>query len=438
MHSRLTTYLRKRGVSRRLQGDTSGLAQLERAIVVPALAESAFLPATLASVAANPPSDLARTLVVVVVNNRPPLVAGARGADPLDVADNQATLRWLSEHAAGGELKLAWIDASSPGLELPPRGGVGLARKLGVDSVLRAMAEDGLGAARSLPSLLILHLDADTLVEPTYLAEATQGMHGCASPGGVVEYAHQPASSPRGQWAIDSYELYLRYYVEGLRWARSPYAFHTVGSTMVCTADGYARAGGISAKRQAGEDFYFLQELQKAGGVATITSTTVHPSARPSPRVPFGTGPRVSRSLDDPDDEYVAYDPRTFGLLRDALVAVETCAREVRYFRPGELPEVVRQFLDERSFPSVWSRFLQQHRTAEARMDAFHCWLDGLATVQLIHRLSDELWPRVSLREAWNGLLEAEGVAAPGTPDHEFLSWCRGRQRRDVSHCLPG
>lgn len=432
MHSRLTTYLRKRGAPRRLQGNVSGLAQLERAIVVPALAESASLPDTLASLAANPPEDLARTLVVVVVNNRPPLADSARGATPQDVADNLATLRWLEAHTAGAGLSLAWVDASSPGNELPSRAGVGLARKLGVDSVLQTMLEHGTGAGAPPSSVLILHLDADTLVEPTYLGRVSRGMRDQPVPGGVVEFAHQPASTTRGQWAIDSYELYLRYYVEGLRWARSPYAFHTVGSTMVCTADGYVRAGGISAKRQAGEDFYFLQELQKVGGVVTIPSVTVYPSARPSPRVPFGTGPRVRQSLDDPDDEYVAYDPRTFACLRDALVAVRSCAREGRPSLPGGLPDTTRRFFEDRDFASVWPRFLRQHRSEAARIDAFHRWFDGLATVQFIHRLSDTTWPRVGLRQAWSGLLAAEGESAPTASDHQFLTWCRTRQRRSV------
>ena len=65
-------------------------------------------------------------------------------------------------------LQLAWIDASSPGRELPAAGGVGLARKIGCDSVLQTLAEARCRRAASAPPTVLFQLDADTLVpDPT-------------------------------------------------------------------------------------------------------------------------------------------------------------------------------------------------------------------------------------------------------------------------------
>ena len=47
-----------------------------------------------------------------------------------------------------------------------------------------------------------------------------------------------------------------------MKYARSPYAFHTIGSTMAVSANHYAKVRGFP-KREAGEDFYLLNKLAK-------------------------------------------------------------------------------------------------------------------------------------------------------------------------------
>ena len=54
-------------------------------------------------------------------------------------------------------------------------------------------------------------------------------------------------------------------------------------------------------KKQAGEDFYFLQKIMPMGNYFELNSTTVHPSSRTSDRVPFGTGPIINQYLKHPD-----------------------------------------------------------------------------------------------------------------------------------------
>ena len=96
----------------------------------------------------------------------------------------------------------------------------------------------------------------------------------------------------------------------GLIYAKSPYAYHSIGSTMVCDADSYIKVQGMN-KRKAAEVFYFLEKLSKITTIRKIGGTTVLPSSRGSWRVPFGTGQRVNRFLDNVQDEYILYSPKS-------------------------------------------------------------------------------------------------------------------------------
>jgi len=74
---------------------------VERVVVIPALAESSSLFRTLAGIAGNPSDELAKTLVLCVVNNhRPPLAA------PEEIRDNQLTLDILKELIGGADPSL--------------------------------------------------------------------------------------------------------------------------------------------------------------------------------------------------------------------------------------------------------------------------------------------------------------------------------------------
>lgn len=156
------------------------LAGVDQAVVIPALAESSSLFRTLSSIAENPSGELCRTLVVCVVNNHRPTVAAEE-----EIRDNQFTLTILRELINGrkplpagpgvrkGDLerisrsaiRLGCIDASSADAEIPDRdGGVGTARKIGMDAALTVMSGRGPGGG------VICCLDADTLVMGNYLS----------------------------------------------------------------------------------------------------------------------------------------------------------------------------------------------------------------------------------------------------------------------------
>ncbi len=399
-------YLKKRAIVRPITGQFDRSRNYRQAVVIPALAEAEHLPLTIQSLCANlPESILVNTLVLVVVNNRPP--ESGTAANQADIGEqienNALTLRWLECQMRHIPLPLAWIDASSPGKELPPWGGVGLARKIGCDSMLAFLWEAG--TLVSLRDFVFFSLDADALVSTNYLETAGYELRKSRCAGGTISFKHQPAESPDGQAAIDAYEAFLHYYVDGLRLAGSPYAFHTIGSCLCFTADGYIRASGFSARRQAGEDFYYATELAKTGGVCEIKNTMVFPSARVSRRVPFGTGRRMTEALLHGKKDFTVYDPRVFLCLRDLLAAVTAHPDEGAGRILARIPHPATvNFLEGRGFPGIWERFRRQYKTGPAVLAAFHCWFDGFVTLRYIHWLTEKEWPRLPVKDVAEAL----------------------------------
>jgi hypothetical protein len=407
-------YLKKRADLDRwplTSGELDGIAQV---VVIPVLAERAFLFHTLESLGANPTCELGRTLIICVVNNRRPpfsrpkdIEENCRVLELLDAAIHGRPLSRDAGLAARG-LRLAYADASSPGLELPERDGVGLARKIGMDWAISIFARPGLDHD-VLP--LLISLDADALVEPSYLRSIRAHFDATGAWAAVVAYAHQAAGTETERAAIGWYELFLRYHTLGLHYAGSPYAFHTIGSTMVCSAAAYVAASGMN-RRQAGEDFYFLQQLAKTGAVDHICDTTVRPSPRASSRTPFGTGRRVSSFPGRRHEPSLAYHPESYSILKQWLEVVKSGLEDPGgrlMARARDIDPELETFLNDQGFPRAWSHLRENAGSCNTLHAQFHRWFDGLRTLKLIHHLRDHGRPEQSLLDSIAWLLEAAG-----------------------------
>jgi hypothetical protein len=410
---------------------------VEQAVVIPALAEKDSLFRTLACIAQNPSSDLRRTLVICVVNNHRPSLAGDEA-----ILGNRETLSLLHalvfEHPAdpglpgetqkeihqisGSGLRLAYIDASSAGVEIPDRdGGVGMARKIGLDAALRIID------ARAANGGVICCLDADTLVEENYLSSVWTYFNKSGDPAAVTGYAHQKPDDPVLLAAICCYEIFLRSYVIGLSFAGSPYAFHSIGSTMSCTSQGYVAVRGMN-RRQAAEDFHFLNKLAKIGKIGGIPETTVFPSPRPSKRVPFGTGQRMIRFLTGETDEYRLYDPRIFEILGEWLASMEAAPDsdpETILAESGRIHSQLEAYLRMSRFAADWLVIRKSSQGSGQLRRQFHVWFDGLKTLRLVHHLSRSAFPLVPMFDGLTGAIPLPGrpLARPhppgGVPDPE-------------------
>ncbi len=371
-----------------------GNRKFDNVIVVPAICEYENIRRLINSLLQNDEKYLYCTLLLIVLNNLP------SSKEEIKI-ENLRTMDYLRT-INSEKINIHFVDASSPGKELPENhGGVGLARKIGMDLALTVF--DYSSASKKI----LICTDADCTVEKNYLQEITSAFNKRDLSAAVVNYRHDISGEDENTAAIICYEYYLRYYVLGLKYANSPYAFHTIGSTMVCDYKSYIKAEGMN-KRKAAEDFYFLEKLAKVTAIENISSTTVHPSARASWRVPFGTGQRVNRFLSKERDEYKLYSPEVFEILKSWLTALNKNSNLVSdYLSDAERihPELYK-FLIQQEFDRAFSKILN-HANDEKQLNLQKkLWFDGFRTLKLIHHLRDNGFPEINTFDAIDLLFE--------------------------------
>ncbi len=293
--------------------------------------------------------------------------------------------------------------------DLPPRhAGVGLARKLVMDEAASRFAAGGFDDG------IIAGLDADSLVDIDYLRAIERAFRRApAMPAASIHYEHPLNGAdfaPDVYRAIVEYELHLRTYVEGLRAADYPWAFHTIGSSFAVRAAVYCREGGMN-KRKAAEDFYFLQKLFPLGDYGEILDTRVIPSPRISDRVPFGTGKAVGDRIES-GAGITSYDPRTWRHLRHFCRAVRSLhtletADFVGYLRRDDLLD---DFLRSADFYEALEHLRANSGGAAMLRRKIFTWFNNLRALKFVHRLRDEVYPVLPAEQSAAELFELESL----------------------------
>jgi glycosyltransferase involved in cell wall biosynthesis len=226
--------------------------------------------------------------------------------------------------------------------------GAGLARKTGMDeAVLRFNTLEN-------PEGIIVSLDADTLVAENYFTEIEKYFReNPENVGATISFQHQTAGlNGKHLEGIQLYEKYLWYYKNAIHFTGYPYSMFTVGSAFAVTAEAYVKRGGMN-RRQAGEDFYFLQNLAQLGPVGEITTTKVYPSARLSDRVPFGTGPILQKWMNGTEDLTQTYSFNAFDNIKEFFDIREKLFKinKKTYGKMiSKLPQPVFDFLQKDNF----------------------------------------------------------------------------------------
>ena len=397
---KISAYLNKRA-SDTWQIENDYKKYFQYVIVVPSIAELDNLPKLIKSLEKNDKLELYNTLLLIVVNNSVSSSAKVKN-------DNQKTLAYLGKIKS--KVNISFIDACSAGKEMDDKnGGVGLARKIGMDLALTKF--DYL----SINKNIILCTDADCIVDSDYISEISQEFNRNNLEAGVVNFAHDISGRNDETKAIICYEIFLRYYVLGLSFAKSDYAFHTIGSTMLCTPDAYVKVEGMN-KRKAAEDFYFLEKLAKLYPIGEIKSTTIHPSKRSSWRVPFGTGRSVNRYLSDERDEYLLYDPKSFVVLKTWLdIFFNISSNEY-----SDLLKIAKnidvslfEFLSGQDFGRFTNKVLLNTSNPIEIEKQKHFWFDAFRTLKLIHYLRDATYPNINMFSAIDELLRMMKIENP-------------------------
>lgn len=293
------------------------------------------------------------------------------------------------------------------GLELKSSGwSVGLARKTGMDEAVRRF--DFLNN----PDGIILNIDADCTVKSNYFEAVYSEMAGRPDRMACSVYFEHPVSGDDFQAeiyrSIQLYELHMRYFVQGLSYAGFPWAHHTVGSAIAIKAIAYVKAGGMN-KRSAGEDFYFIQKLLPAGGFFNLTSTTVYPSPRVSTRVPFGTGPVISRLTESPDAGLLSYNPQAFSELRlffsmvDGFFCEETNTVSYKF---SDLPPGIHHFISSEDWDTRITEIRNNTSGRDSFRKRFFSWFNMFRIVKYLNSVHVAHFAKVPVEEGAGGLLK--------------------------------
>ena len=308
-------------------------------VVIPCFRE----PATIETLKSLKECDLppCYSEVIVLINHS---AASSEDVKRYNLKTASEVLQWISDNKAD---KLNMM-VHGP-VELPVKwAGAGLARKRGMDDAVRRFN------LLERPDGVILSLDSDTLVDKNYLKAVFE--HFADNPddvGAVISFEHiKEGLPPKHLEGITLYEDYMHYYKNALQYCGYPFPMFTVGSAFAVRAGAYVKRGGMN-RRQAGEDFYFLQNLVQLGNVGEIHSTTVHPSARLSDRVPFGTGPTLQKWMNGEEDLTKTYNFKAFVDLRKFFICKADLFRLSAvdfYSYITSLPEPVREFLIQDNF----------------------------------------------------------------------------------------
>ena len=293
------------------------------------------------------------------------------------------------------------VDRCRHGWGLPPKQGVGLARRIGCDIAL------GMQATNRLETDWIHMTDGDVTLPETYF-EVARGHPQAVALTYPFHHRVVDQASVHSR-ALALYDVSLHYYVLGLRWARSGYAHYSIGSTIAVRGSAYASVRGMP-RREAGEDFYFLNKLAKLGPIEQPKCTPIQIHERHSERVPFGTGAanaRIARHLTE-GGHFMLYNPTSFVVLKRWLNLVqefasgcpldrirETIDRENASWKP-----MFCEALDQLSAVAALAQARRHTKSYGPLRTRLHEWFDGFRTMKFLHALRDAGLPDCPWREA--------------------------------------
>jgi hypothetical protein len=403
-------------------------------LVVPAFDEEPGLLEQYRSALQSAPE---RVLVIVVVNAtrsralatwplHAELLSDLRGTAARRVGQTGAS--WLARREYCDVLG---IDRASVENCFPDGEGVGLARRIGCDLAL------ALHAAGLTRDPFIYCSDADALLPSGYFGARPPAVADNLA-GLVFPFWHDAGGDAAIDAATGLYELGLRYYIEGLASAGSPFAFHTLGSALAVHATAYAAVRGFP-RRLAGEDFYLLNKLAKVGVIGRVDGITLRLRSRASLRTAHGTGVAAVKLAAQADPEHSPfYNPNCFVLLAAWLDALSEFA-VARALAP------VRARLEERAGANAldllavldaldaWSALEQAAASchgARALAARLHTWFDAFRTLKFVHGLRARGAPSLPFRMALEGSGFCTREQAQGAPLEVLRHWFVDLERR--------
>ena len=310
--------------------------------------------------------------------------------------DNQSLVDELYQHysvcSTSGQLTLLsntvgldilLVDSYSEGYTLAPKQGVGLARKIGNDIAL-ALIQAG-----HIKQPWLFNTDADAQVPANYFQCINNSNRHTAC--FIYPYVHRKVDNPQLNKAMLSYQQYLDHYVEGLLFAGSPYAWHSLGSILCINAEHYAMVRGFP-KRSAGEDFHILNKLTKTGSINQLQHPVIDITTRLSNRVPFGTGPALDEIMNGNNKQ--RFHQQCFKALKQWLDSWQSlwnkaCQKKFNCLTDIGIDKQYIDILNTLGIDQLIQHSLKQSSDFDGFCKQMHIGFDALKTLQFIRAIDE-------------------------------------------------
>jgi hypothetical protein len=289
---------------------------------------------------------------------------------------------------------------------IPYEQGVGLARKVANDCGASLISKG------FIKQPVLFNTDADAQLPTDYFKRIKPKQ--LLPTAWVYPFSHTLSNIHEETDNIENYEKHLESYVKGLKYANSPFAFHTIGSCIAINAESYIKARGFPS-RNAGEDFYLLNKLRKLGVVTSLEGEPIKLSGRVSHRVPFGTGPALKQNS---NKKLEAYKHTCFDYLKCFLIFWALAFKNKERFKNGKelneedlnlvlrhsdfSNEIHKSAVDLAILEKLIKREEKQLKLLETlrKVEQEEIWerqfnqkFDALRTLKLVHHLRDTYFP---------------------------------------------
>jgi hypothetical protein len=319
-----------------------------------------------------------KTEVLIIVNAPP-------DSDSEGIRNNYFVIEniesWKKQHV-DCFFRLYYLNVGQPDIS---QWGVGLARKTGMDEAIRRF--DSIDN----PDGVIASLDADCRIEKNYFRCLFEELLKRKERKACSIYFEHPVRGdlPTALYtSIILYELHLRYYFQALKYTGFPYIHHTIGSAIAIKASAYVKAGGMN-RRQAGEDFYFIQKLVPAGGFFNLYGTTIYPSPRISLRVPFfSTGIVIGKLSTMTTPEYYTYDFNAFNDLHQLFGLIDFLflnGQDIWINIYSSIPEGLRLFIGEEEWLLKLTEIKGNTSNTNSFTKRFYNWFNMFKIVKYLN-----------------------------------------------------
>ena len=372
MSHKLKKYIKNKLASKKWSPHKSPIKlKYDFLITIPSYSEYDYINKTLESIGRQNQHLLDKTLVSITINN-------SNQEDSSIVSNNEKTYNELLKSNYNFEILLIDAYSKKKSVEIK-NAGVGMARKIGVDSCLNYLHANS----------LIIFIDADTTLSNNYLSKVYSSYEKYNWEGATVNFEHNRDFPETAQF-IAEYENFLKETSDKLSKSGSPYSYVPLGSTMISTLNGYIAIGGMNRKKAA-EDFYFLQELEKYTGVHKINDILVYPSSRYLTRTYSGTSTRLKKCLDgELDMKSFYYSDFSFEVLRKWIeLALNSNQKKCELILIGaeKINLKLKEFLIEQNINKSWES-IRTAPTDTHFINQFHKWFDAFKTLKLLKLFS--------------------------------------------------